>query len=50
MTDQTRLRAHITAMLHEYLLDPKTDWGIEFSSNNDLLREVVKTAVDMIED
>ena len=47
---QPELKAYITELLTKELLNDYTDWGIEFSNGNDLLREVVHTAVDMIKD
>ena len=49
MNEQDKLKTRSEEALKE-LLDDQTDWGIELSSNNDLLRMVVHTAIDMIED
>ncbi len=43
------LRDDIEAVINTFL-DNGKDYGIEFSSNNEILRRFVHTAVDMMED
>ncbi len=49
MTTHDKLETHIEKLLNEFLGN-KTDWGIEFSSNNSLLLKVVHVATNMLEE